>query len=211
VSGQAPAKEVIAILDVGKTHTKLAIVDAMTGTTLRDYERPSVSLSSPLGSQLDVHGIEKWLIDRFALTPEASRLRAIVPIAHGAAAVLLDRAGAVLAAPDYDNPAFDEVGQAYRVLRDDFSVTFSPYLGRGLNLGATTLLAANAGARSLRALRPDFDLCAVLGMATFGSTGVRVDLARLSHGSMATLSAQALAPRSGPGLGGSIGTVAGGG
>jgi len=135
VSGQAPAKEAIAILDVGKTHTKLAIVDAMTGATLRDYERPSVSLPSPLGPQLDVQGIEEWLVDRFAVTPEASQLRAIVPIAHGAAAVLLDSAGTVLAAPDYDDPAFDEVGQAYRVLRDDFSVTFSPYLGRGLNLG----------------------------------------------------------------------------
>jgi L-fuculokinase len=135
VSGQAPAKEAIAILDVGKTHTKLAIVDAMTGATLRGHERPSVPIPTPLGPQLDVQGIEEWLFDRFAATPEASRLRAIVPIAHGAAAVLLDRAGVVLAAPDYDNPVFEEVGQAYRVLRDDFSVTFSPFLGRGLNLG----------------------------------------------------------------------------
>jgi L-fuculokinase len=135
VSGRAPANDAIAIIDVGKTHTKLAIIDAMTGATLRDYERPSVSLSTPLGPQLDVLGIEEWLADRLAVTPEASRLRAVAPIAHGAAAVLLDRAGTVLAAPDYDNPAFDEVGPAYRVLRDDFSVTFSPFLGRGLNLG----------------------------------------------------------------------------
>jgi len=135
VSGEDHAGDAVAILDVGKTHTKLAIVDAMTATTLRDYELPSVSLPSPLGPQLDVHGIEEWLLERLVGTPEASRVRAIVPIAHGAAAVLLDRAGAVLAAPDYDNAAFDEVAEPYRVLRDDFSITFSPFLGRGLNLG----------------------------------------------------------------------------
>jgi L-fuculokinase len=135
MSGPAPTGEAIAILDVGKTHTKLAIVDARTATTLSDYQRPSISVSSALGPQLDVHGIEEWLRERLATTPEASRIRAIVPIAHGAAAVLFDRRGAVLAAPDYDNAAFDEVAKAYRVLRDDFSATFSPFLDRGLNLG----------------------------------------------------------------------------
>lgn len=135
MSGQLPTKEAIAILDVGKTHTKLAIVDAMTATTLHEYERPSISLSSPLGPQLDVQGIEEWIFERLAGTPEASQLRAIVPIAHGAAVVLLERGGAVLAAPDYDNPTFDDVAEHYRLLRDDFSVTFSPFLGRGLNVG----------------------------------------------------------------------------
>lgn len=135
MSGNPPHGDTLAIFDVGKTHTKLSIVDALSATVIRDFERPSMCLSSPLGPQLDVQGIEEWLLERLVGTPETSRLRAIVPIAHGAAAVLLDQDGTVLAAPDYENPAFDEVMEDYGTLRDDFSATFSPFLGRGLNLG----------------------------------------------------------------------------
>jgi sugar (pentulose or hexulose) kinase len=58
-----------------------------------------------------------------------------VPIAHGAAAVLVDHSGEVLAAPDYEDPCFDEVSAEYRPLRDSYSLTFSPSLPLGLNLG----------------------------------------------------------------------------
>jgi len=125
----------VAILDVRKKHTRLLIVDAASGELVRQFERPSEPLATDLGPQLDVLGIEDWLHLRLATTPEGARLKAMVPIAHGAAAVLLDRSGTVLAALDYDNPAFDEVADEYRALRDDFSATFSPFLNQGRNLG----------------------------------------------------------------------------
>lgn len=125
----------VAILDVRKKHARLLIVDAASGELVRQIERPSVSLAGDLGPQLDVLGIEDWLHLRLASMPERARLIAVVPIAHGAAAVLLDRSGTVLAALDYDNPAFDEVADQYRALRDDFSVTYSPFLNQGRNLG----------------------------------------------------------------------------
>jgi L-fuculokinase len=135
VSARRDVEYAVAILDVRKKHTRLLIVDAASGELVRQFERPSVSLAGNLGPQLDVLGIEDWLHLRLADTPERARLRAVVPIAHGAAAVLLDRSGTVLAAPDYDNPAFDEVADPYRALRDDFSATFSPFLNHGRNLG----------------------------------------------------------------------------
>jgi L-fuculokinase len=133
-----PMKEgrgAIALLDVGKTQTKLLLIDAQSARILRQAERASVSQHSSLGPQLDVHGIEQWLRSEFTAAPERGTLQAIVPVAHGAAAVLIDAQGAVLAAPDYENPQFESVADIYRPLRDDFSATMSPFLPLGLNLG----------------------------------------------------------------------------
>jgi sugar (pentulose or hexulose) kinase len=133
----------VAVLDIGKTNSKLLVVDAATGATHAQYERASKSVAvspgllpeSPLGMQLDVAGIEQWLRECLADLPSKAELAAIVPIAHGAAAVLLDSKGDVLAAPDYENQEFDEFAADYRALRDAFTQTYSPFLPRGLNLG----------------------------------------------------------------------------
>jgi L-fuculokinase len=125
----------VALLDVGKTQTKLLLIDPQTTRIVRRAERASVSQPSSLGPQLDVHGIEQWLHDAFAAAPESGALHSIVPVAHGAAAVLIDAQGRVLAAPDYENPQFESVAASYRLLRDDFAATLSPFLPLGLNLG----------------------------------------------------------------------------
>ena len=49
--------------------------------------------------------------------------------------MLVDRAGDVLVAPDYEDACFDEVSEEYLPLRDKYSLTFSPSLPLGLNLG----------------------------------------------------------------------------
>ncbi len=85
--------------------------------------------------ELDVRAIESWLFDSLRQAPQRERVAGIVPIAHGAAAVLLDHAGNVLAAPDYEDTCFDQVAEEYAALRDSFSVTYSPNLPQGLNLG----------------------------------------------------------------------------
>ena len=125
----------IALLDVGKTQTKLLLIDGKDARILRQAERQSVSQGSSLGPQLDVLGIERWLCAELAAAPQVAELTSIVPVAHGAAAVLVDENGVVLAAPDYENPEFEAVADDYRPLRDDFAVTLSPFLPLGLNLG----------------------------------------------------------------------------
>jgi L-fuculokinase len=125
----------IAVFDVGKTNAKLAVVDPALGQEIWSTRRPNNVVQGPAGRELDVVGIEAWLLESLRSAPERERIAVIVPIAHGAAAVLVDHAGEVLAAPDYEDPCFDQVGTEYAPLRDNYSLTFSPDLPQGLNLG----------------------------------------------------------------------------
>jgi len=84
---------------------------------------------------LDVVGIERWLRETLAAFPDKAAIEALVPVAHGAAAVLLDSEEQVHFAPDYEDQAFELVAETYRMQRDPFSETFSPFLPLGLNMG----------------------------------------------------------------------------
>jgi L-fuculokinase len=129
------AAPLIAVLDVGKTNAKVALVDPALGQEIWSARRPNAIVEGAEGRELDVVAIETWLLDALRQAPERERVIAIVPIAHGAAAVLIDHEGAVLAAPDYEDPRFDTVADDYAPLRDPWTLTFSPNLPHGLNLG----------------------------------------------------------------------------
>jgi L-fuculokinase len=125
----------IAVLDVGKTNAKISLVDPALGQEIWSARRASEVVQGPVTRELDVVAIEAWLLDALRGAPQRERVVAIVPIAHGAAAVLVDHSGTVLAAPDYEDPCFDDVALEYAALRDPFAVTYSPNLPQGLNLG----------------------------------------------------------------------------
>ena len=127
--------QLIAVFDVGKTNAKLSLVDPELAREVWSVRRPNNVVDGAGGRELDVLAIETWLIESLRLAPDRERIAVIVPIAHGAAAVLVDHAGEVLAAPDYEDACFDEVGDEYAPLRDGYSLTFSPNLPQGLNLG----------------------------------------------------------------------------
>jgi L-fuculokinase len=125
----------IAVIDIGKTNAKLMLVEAAGGATVWSVERASPAVETPLMRQLDVHGIEAWLIAELAKAPDRHRIRAILPVAHGAAIVLVDGEGEILIAPDYENTCFDAVRADYAAARDGFAKTLSPSLPAGLNVG----------------------------------------------------------------------------
>jgi sugar (pentulose or hexulose) kinase len=125
----------IAVFDVGKTNAKLSLVDPALAREVWSVRRPNNVVQGAGGRELDVLATEAWLIESLRTAPDRERISVIVPIAHGAAAVLVDHAGEVLAAPDYEDSCFDEVGAEYTPLRDAYSLTFSPNLPQGLNLG----------------------------------------------------------------------------
>ncbi len=125
----------IAVFDVGKTNSKIALVDPVMGHEIWSARRANEVVQGVASRELDVVAIETWLFDSLRQAPQRERIAGIVPIAHGAAAVLVDHAGSVLAAPDYEDPCFDEVAPEYGALRDPFAVTYSPNLPQGLNLG----------------------------------------------------------------------------
>ncbi|MCX7173848.1 MAG: L-fuculose kinase [Proteobacteria bacterium] len=129
-------QDLIVVFDVGKTNTKLSLIRAVDGETLRSVQRGNRVVWETGMHQLDLAGIELWLMASLQDLPEKGRISVIVPVAHGAACVLLDAGGHVLAAPDYEDPCFRESAEAYERERDPYSETCSPRLPDGQNLGA---------------------------------------------------------------------------
>ena len=129
------AAALIAVLDVGKTNAKIALVDPALGQEIWSARRANAVIQGAATRELDLVAIESWLLESLREAPQRERVAAIVPIAHGAAAVLVDHAGEVLAAPDYEDTCFDQVAGEYGALRDPYAMTFSPNLPQGLNLG----------------------------------------------------------------------------
>ena len=124
-----------AVVDVGKTNAKLVIADAKDGSVLWSAVHHNRIVPGPPYSQLDVAGIEAWLIGAMAETPEKHRIGAIVPVGHGCGAVPLDAAGTPLPACDYEEPAVEHIKAAYDREEDPFTATLTPNLPLGLNLG----------------------------------------------------------------------------
>jgi len=129
----------IAVIDIGKTNAKLLLVDRADGGVVWSAERASVPVPSGspevLATELDIHGVWSWLIAELWGAPNKHLISALVPVAHGAAMVLVDEQSQALAAPDYEDPHFQRFHRAYAGLRDPFAETFSPLLAPGLNLG----------------------------------------------------------------------------
>jgi L-fuculokinase len=128
--------DVVAVLDIGKSNAKLSLVDATSLKTLWSAKRANEITESAGLRQLDVVGIEQWLLAMFeaAPLPVKQRVSVIVPLAHGAAAVLIDGQGEIIAAPDYEDRVFDDPDEDYERARDAFASTYSPRLPGGLNL-----------------------------------------------------------------------------
>lgn len=127
----------IAVIDIGKTNAKLALVDLSTLTEMAVVTRPNIVQSGPPYPHYDVDGHWAFLLDALAQFHRDHRVDAISVTTHGACAALLDSKGA-LATPilDYEHTYPDETVDAYDAIKPDFAQTGSPKLAGGLNIGA---------------------------------------------------------------------------
>lgn len=127
----------IAVIDIGKTNAKLALVDLSTLTEMVVVTRPNIVQSGPPYPHYDVEGHWAFLLDALAQFHREHRVDAISVTTHGACAALLDSAGA-LAAPilDYEHTYPAEIVDAYDAIKPEFAQTGSPKLAGGLNIGA---------------------------------------------------------------------------
>jgi len=137
----------VAVFDVGKTHTKLMLVDAASGRIAWTRETRSAQFHAApshtstdarpdsVCRQLEVARLEQWLIGALAAAPDKEQVRVIVPVTHGASAVWLDAEGKLLCAPDYEDNIYERDADHYAAARDEYAQTFSPLLPQGLNLG----------------------------------------------------------------------------
>jgi len=132
---QAPRH--VAVIDIGKTNAKLALVDLETLEEKAVVTRPNTVLPGPPWPHFDLDGHWAFLLDALAGFHASHGVDAISVTTHGASAVLLDGAGN-LAAPmlDYEHTGPDASAARYDAIRPDFAETGSPRLGMGLNIGA---------------------------------------------------------------------------
>ncbi len=127
----------IAVIDIGKTNAKLALVDRATLVELDVVTRPNTVLPGPPWPHFDTEGHWAFLKAALAQFHADHGIDAISITTHGACAALLTAEGE-LAAPvlDYEHEGPDAVAADYDALRPGFAETGSPRLPHGLNLGA---------------------------------------------------------------------------
>lgn len=138
----------IAVIDIGKTNAKLALVDRLAMVELAVLTRPNRVLPGPPYPHFDTSGIWAFLLAGLAQFQASHGVDGIAVTTHGACAALLAADGS-LATPvlDYEHDGPAETAAAYDAVRPDFAATGSPRLGMGLNLGAQVhwMLARDAG------------------------------------------------------------------
>ena len=127
----------VAVIDIGKTNAKLALVALETLSEIAVITRPNTVLAGPPYRHFDVEGHWAFLLDGLAGFNAAHGIDAIVVTTHGAAAALIGADGQ-LAAPvlDYEDKGPETSAAAYNAIRPAFAQSGSPRLGMGLNIGA---------------------------------------------------------------------------
>ena len=127
----------IAVIDIGKTNAKLALVRMPDLTEVAVLTRPNMVIAGPPYPHFDVEGHWEFILGGLARFHAEFGIAAITVTTHGAACALLDRDGR-LAAPilDYEHTGPESLAAAYDAIRPPFSDTGSPRLSMGLNLGA---------------------------------------------------------------------------
>jgi sugar (pentulose or hexulose) kinase len=132
VSGRA-----IIVVDIGKTRAKASLW-SRDGACLERRSRANAAE----GGSLDAAGIETWLLAIVREFAKVASVGNIIPVAHGATAVLIE--GGMLVRPprDYEAPISSDIRARYDRLRGPFAETGSPALPDGLNLGVQLHLEA---------------------------------------------------------------------
>ncbi|MPQ93288.1 FGGY-family carbohydrate kinase [Thioclava sp. JE_KL1] len=127
----------IAVIDVGKTNAKLALVDARSLEEIAVVTRPNRVLPGPPWPHFDLEGHWAFFLEHLSAFHAEHGVDAISVTTHGASAVLLDDERQ-LAVPmlDYEHDGPEASAADYDRLRPDFARTGSPRLPVGLNLGA---------------------------------------------------------------------------
>ncbi|MBK6287041.1 MAG: L-fuculose kinase [Gammaproteobacteria bacterium] len=125
------------IFDIGKTHAKAIVFDAVLQPVARRQRANSVLTTAPY-PHLDVDGLWQWMLEAMRDSAAQHRIEHIIVTTHGATAALIDPArgenGLVLPVLDYEHSGPEEFAD-YEARRPAFAQTFSPALPGGLNLG----------------------------------------------------------------------------
>lgn len=127
----------IAVIDIGKTNAKLALVDLPARAEIAVGTMPNRVLASGPYPHFDTEALRGFLGEGLARMQAAHGIDGISVTTHGACAALLAADGS-LTTPvlDYEHDGPDALRPQYEALRPPFAETGSAALPHGLNLGA---------------------------------------------------------------------------
>lgn len=132
-AGQGPGAALDLVLDIGKTRSKLLVIDR-AGNVLAQAEHGSGTRADGTWAALDTDGIAAWLSEALAgLGTLRSQLARAVVSAHGAAFAAVQGEALCWPVPDYEFEGFDQRPADWAHQIGPFSQTHSPDLPRGLN------------------------------------------------------------------------------
>ena len=131
------APRTIAVIDIGKTNAKVALVDLGTLSEVALRRKANAPLRQAPYPHHDVEALWTFILNSLADLNRERRIDAISITTHGATGALVDRSGE-LALPvlDYEFDGPDQLAADYDAVRPPFSETGTPRLPLGLNLGA---------------------------------------------------------------------------
>lgn len=137
----------VAVVDIGKTNVKLALVDLEALGEIVVRKAPNTPRRDGLYIHHDVDAIWTFVLDAIRAVRATHSIDAIIVTTHGATAVLVDPDGR-LALPvlDYEDAGPDTLRAAYDAVRPPFAESGSPRLPGGLNVGAQLFWQAMAHA-----------------------------------------------------------------
>jgi sugar (pentulose or hexulose) kinase len=130
-------RSVIAVIDIGKTNAKVALVDRDLLTEVAVVTQPNQVLPAPPYPHFDVDSIYKFIISSLTKFATEFVIVAVSVTTHGACCALIDDNGELVTpVMDYEFEGLESTSDAYDEIRPEFSETGSPRLAVGLNLGA---------------------------------------------------------------------------
>lgn len=185
----------VAVIDIGKTNAKVALVDLETLSEIAVRRTPNVVVRDGIYPHFDCEALWTFIKRSLADLQGERPIDAISVTTHGATAALLAADGA-LAMPilDYEHDGPDSLSEEYDAARPPFGETGTPRLPLGLNLGAQLFWQATAfpddfALVSTIVTYPQywaFRLCGVLANETT-SLGCHTDLWQPAKGTWSSL------------------------
>lgn len=185
----------VAVIDIGKTNAKLAMVDMDTLAEIDVRTTPNTVLDTAPYPHFDIDHLWAFILEGLSTFQELHGIDAISVTTHGASIVLLDATGG-LAAPvlDYEHDGPDALATGYDAVRPAFEDTGAPRLPMGLNVGAQLhwLLETQSGLKDRVAkvvTYPQFWVARLTGIACteVTSLGCHTDLWEPEAGKFSTL------------------------
>ena len=126
----------IAVLDIGKTHAKVILFDAIELKELAVFQSNNNILKDSLYPHFDVESLKAFIIRSLSELSKKFSVDSIFTSTHGACMALMSKGKLALPVLDYEFQGPNQIKGEYDEIRPSFSQTGTPRMDAGLNLGA---------------------------------------------------------------------------